>query len=256
MFCDPLAQWFVAKHQVHQQAWRAFPRHGDSNLFCAEFERCPPNPPPAVLGEFNQDGFLITPNYSHDLLSPQEFPGERRRWRRLELISRNDALCVRKTFPHSMENSALSKFVCALDYWTEAAALIRLQGLPFVPVLLEVNSAELSVTMEYLAGDNLRNLLGQKHARQRYDTLDHTFEESVTEAGPATGRQVAAMLEALLSRGVAPRDLHPANFVRRTRSGQLCVVDFHLSWLRPVPAFWKKAGELRQLIERLQTQGE
>ena len=160
-------------------------------------------------------------------------------------------ICTRKQFPQRRSSNPLRQFRSELGFWVEAAALLRLQGLPYVPRVVRIEPENTAITMEYIRGENLRTILQVRSNDRKYESLEHTFVEALEKAGPAIASKVGRMLLGLLQRGVAPRDVNAANFILARSSGRLYVVDFHLSWLRPVLPFHREAEAINEIVRTI-----
>ena len=205
-----------------------------------------------IIGEIDQDGYVFTIDPRDQVFFPTRVNRNPKRHHRLDLVVRNGDVCVRKTF-FATHQKLLSRRISERlrnGFWVEAAALLRTRGCKRVPTLRNIDRSKSAIEIEYIRGDNLRNVLSG-----RVDFFDdksgtEKLRNMLREADLGLSLQIAAILAEVIKRGVAPRDVHAANFILATNSRLLYMVDFHLSWLRPIPAFSRTATELEGIVRR------
>jgi hypothetical protein len=153
-----------------------------------------------------------------------------------------------------------------LYLYTEAAALLRLRDLPFVPKLRRIDFAERSLYVDYIEGDNLRNLAARSGApvydadvkrdpalsRLAARDLERREVELLDGLGAGDFRgEIAGMSREIAARGVASLDVKLGNFIRGARTGRLYWIDFELSRLQSQPRWEGDLAAHRQLLEEL-----
>jgi hypothetical protein len=153
-----------------------------------------------------------------------------------------------------------------LYLYTEAAALLRLRDLPFVPKLRRIDFAERSLYVDYIEGDNLRNLAARSGAAV-YDAdvkrdpalsclaardLERREVELLDGLGAGDFRgEIAQMSREIAAHGVASLDVKLGNFIRGARTGRLYWIDFELSRLQSQPRWEEDLAAHHQLLEEL-----
>ena len=155
-----------------------------------------------------------------------------------------------------------------LFLYCEAAALLRLRDLPFVPRLRAVDVADNALYVDCLQGENLRTLAaatgqpvydrdligGGELARLSTRELERR-EVALLESSIGGGfrREIAAMVQGVRACGVVPMDIKLGNFIRGARTGQLYWIDFESSRLASQPG-WELELDLsvqRSLLEEI-----
>ena len=219
-----------------------------------------------ILAEIDQDGFA----FADDPIDAPFF--ERRAERRprpqnrvhIALVERR--VCIRKEFRPLRIGARrwgqqrvpaaewLRRKVWAslgLYLYNEAAALLRLHDLPFVPKLRRIDFAERAIFVDCITGITLRDLAAKGGAAVH----DHDLagedglagltareldrrEVRLLDAAGGGGefrREIAAMAREINARGVAPLDIKLGNFIRGSRTGRLYWIDFEISRLGSQP---------------------
>jgi hypothetical protein len=87
--------------------------------------------------------------------------------------------------------------------------------------------------MDYIWGRDLRRILAGAN-KIDYSEIHRSFLKLLADKNEEISIQVMAIIDALIERGVIPRDIHAANFIRAERSKRLYIVDFHVAHLHPV----------------------
>jgi hypothetical protein len=98
----------------------------------------------------------------------------------LEVILLSGKVCLRKRFP-IRRKSGLKGFILDLlgmQFLTELAALKRLQACPSVPRLIKADFSHRTVCMEFIAGQNLRHVIGSLYPVLDLDMRAHPAELS------------------------------------------------------------------------------
>jgi hypothetical protein len=153
-----------------------------------------------------------------------------------------------------------------LFLYSEAAALLRLRDLPFVPRLRRIDFAERALYVDYIQGDNLRNHaagagaavhdldvkrdsgLSQLSARD----LERREVQLLDRAeGSGFRREISEMAREINARGVAPLDIKLGNFIRGARTGRLYWIDFEISRLQSQPRWEADLDIQRGILEEL-----
>jgi hypothetical protein len=144
--------------------------------------------------------------------------------------------------------------------------LLRLAALPFVPKLRGLDIARHEVFMDYLEGDNLRQLaavkgepvydadLGADPAFAGANATELTAREVrlVDAAGLGNYRaDVARMVAAMNENGVAPLDIKPGNLLRGARTKRLYWLDFERARLRSQPGWEAELQTQHDLLRQV-----
>ena len=166
-------------------------------------------------------------------------------------------MCVRKRFLRVRREGFLElvREYLRWDFYLEAAALLRLRGLPFVPALVRIDSKDGVIEMVYIKGNNLRYLLANGGDEINDDLVSRDFHRLLKSDGPAS-MEIHNVLHGIMSRGVIPRDIHAGNFIRGQRSGRLYVVDFDFVYLVPAWGWRKHSSDLNCLLGKPEAGGE
>jgi hypothetical protein len=153
-----------------------------------------------------------------------------------------------------------------LFMYSEAAALLRLSDLPFVPKLRAIDLPGRTLYLDYVPGENLRSLaarggLAVHDADIKDDPhlcgvpardLERREVQLLDRAGIGDfRREIAEMAREINARGVAPLDIKLGNFIRGASSGRLYWLDFELSRLRSQPRWDADLAAQRRTLEQL-----
>lgn len=233
-----------------------------------------------VLAEVDQDGFAFA-------TSPLDAPFFDRRARRtprqqnlVDIALVDGTVCIRKRYRGLRlgarrwgtqripwgQRLQRSVWACLGMYlYTEAAALLRLQDLPFVPRLRRIDFADRALYMDYVPGENLRALAAKsgaavhdadlKAAQLRGLSAEDLERREValldrTRVGDFRG-EIAEMAREINARGVAPLDIKLGNFIRGASTGRLYWIDFEISRLASQPRWEADLALERDTLERL-----
>ena len=234
-----------------------------------------------VLAHIDQDGFAFA-------VDPLDEPFFNRRARRaqrqqnqVDIALLDGRVCVRKRVRGFRLGARMwgNRPVPARDWirrsfwsflgvyvYTEAAALLRLRDLPFVPCLRRIDFAEHALYVDYIQGENLRNKAASAGAAVhdldlRHDPrlsqlspreLERREVELLDRAGGGDfRREISAMAREINARGVAPLDVKLGNFIRGSRTGRLYWVDFELSRLQSQPRWEEDLATHRGLLREI-----
>jgi hypothetical protein len=233
-----------------------------------------------ILAEVDQDGFAFA-------VSPLDVPFFDRRARPtprqqnlVDIALVDGRVCIRKRY-RGMRLGARrwgtqripwrqrlqrSVWACLGMYlYTEAAALLRLQDLPFVPRLRRIDFADGAIYVDYVPGENLRAIAAKSGAAV-HDTdlkaaemhglsaqdLEHREVALLDRAGVGDFRgEIAEMAREINARGVAPLDIKLGNFIQGANTGRLYWIDFEISRLSSQPRWEADLALERETLERL-----
>jgi tRNA A-37 threonylcarbamoyl transferase component Bud32 len=108
--------------------------------------------------------------------------------------------------------------------------LLRLRELNGVPRIRRIEARKGAIEMDYILGRDLRQILsaGRKII---YEEIERSFRALLASENEIS-RQISAILNGLVERGVIHRDVHAANFIVAERSNRLYIIDFQVSHLR------------------------
>lgn len=218
-----------------------------------------------VLAEIDQDGFAFATAPEDVAFFDRRTTRRPRQQNQLHLVLHDGRVCVRKRFqrpkvaarihgnrPVPIRRWAARSFwvTVKLLFYTEAAALLRLRHLPFVPKLRALDATTQTLYIDFVAGDTLR-AIAARNSTVAYDPdapIDLRFAHvPETEAerreiellDPDTLKeccaQIATMAHDLGRAGVAPLDIKAGNFLRGATTGRLYWIDFEMSRLGSQP---------------------
>ena len=212
-----------------------------------------------ILAEIDQDGFAFA-------VDPVDAPFfDRRTSRRprpqnaVDVALIDGRVCIRKQFrelrlgarrwgdrPIPAGEWLRRKVWTSLNLflYNEAAALLRLADLPFVPHLRRIDLARRAIYLDCIAGVSLRHQaaaagppvhdqdlgddasLAQLTARE----MDRREVRLLEAAGTGGNfrREISSMTREINSRGVAPLDIKLGNFIRGAATGRLYWIDFEI----------------------------
>lgn len=233
-----------------------------------------------ILAEVDQDGFAFA-------ASPIDAPFFDRRERRtprqqnlVDIALVDGVVCVRKRYrglrlgarrwgtqrvPWRQRVQRSVWAALGMYLYSEAAALLRLQDLPFVPRLRRIDFADRALYMDYVPGENLRSFAAQGgavvldtdlRAAQVRGLSAHDLERREVALLDRAGvgdfrREIAAMAREINARGVAPLDIKLGNFIRGAQTGRLYWIDFEISRLSSQPNWEADLALERDTLERL-----
>lgn len=211
------------------------------------------NPAEQVIAEVDQDGFAFALHPADaELFGGREQKLPRLRYE-LRIVVRNGRVCMRKRFTRPRLRNGLRAWFWGLlgyHFFTETAALLRLRGVPFVPMLREVDRSTRTLWMDFIHADDMKKLVAQSgmpiHDLHLTDggALKPDVHKLQTEAQIESFRQsfaqyrpeVVESVREMGRRGVFPLDIKLGNVLIGKNSGHLYWVDFeraHLSFGRP-----------------------
>jgi hypothetical protein len=234
-----------------------------------------------VLAEIDQDGFAFAVDPMDEPFFNRRAEKRPRQQNRLDVALLDGRVCVRKRFRSYRLGARRwgDRRIPARDWvhrsvwvslgfymYTEAAALLRLRDLPFVPKLRNVDVAGRTLYIDYVPGDSLRDhaartgaavhdvdvhkdgelrgLSPQKLERREVELLDRAG------AGDFR-REIAEMARQINARGVAPLDIKLGNFIRGARTGRLYWCDFEICRLGSQPRWEADLALQRDLLEQM-----
>ena len=235
-----------------------------------------------ILAEIDQDGFA----FSVDPVDAGFFDRRARRKQRqqnlLDVALIDGRVCIRKRIRRLRMGARLwgnrpvpPKWWAYRGLWatlglylySEAAALLRLRDLPFVPKLRAIDLEDRALYIDYIQGENLRNQaarggaavhdvdlganasLGRLTARE-LERREVAILDRIGGAGDFRA-EIAAMAREINARGVAPLDIKLGNFIRGAVSGRLYWFDFEICRLQSQPRWEADLALQRELLEEL-----
>lgn len=203
-----------------------------------------------VLAEIDQDGFLFAieqcdiPFFNtKEVMAP-------RKYHRLQIVLTKGAIRIRKSSLCRKSGSFLSHIRDLLQWelYLEAAALLRLRGLENVPAIRRIDPRQGTIEMDYVWGRDLRQIISDGRREIDYEDVSRVFSNLVSQNDGEISRQISDLLTKVMGRGVIPRDIHAANFIRAWHSERLYLVDFNLVYLRPLPGWRSHARKLAWIL--------
>jgi hypothetical protein len=235
-----------------------------------------------VLGEIDHDGFVFAADPADAALFERRLVRHPRNHNQLDVVLHDGRVCVRKRFRSGrfgvrrwgarrvplLDWVRRSLWVAARLYlYNEAAALLRLRDLPFVPRLRAIDLGDRALYIDYVQGQSLRH----RAALAGAPVHDVDLAAAAEDLGHLTGRElqrrevalldatrpgdyrseIAAMSRQINDRGVAPLDIKLGNFIRGAASGTLYWIDFEVSRLATQPRWAADLVVQRELLDYL-----
>jgi tRNA A-37 threonylcarbamoyl transferase component Bud32 len=219
-----------------------------------------------VLAEIDQDGFAFA-------VDPRDARFFERRSRRapralnqLDVVLLEGRVCIRKRYrpfragardwgerPVPLGVRARRRFWNSLGFYlySEAAVLLRLQDVPFVPKLRAIDLVDRAIYIDYVQGQTLRHWAARTGAAvydqdlaasrdltrltpQELERREVTLLERSGGAGDFH-HEILEMLRQMNARGVAPLDIKLGNFIRGSTTGRLYWIDFEFARVQSQP---------------------
>jgi len=236
-----------------------------------------------VLAEIDQDGFAFAVDERDVPFFNRREEKRPRQQNLIDIVLFDGRVCVRKRFRslrkdavrwgrHSVPaKQRLTRAVWArlgLFLYSEAAALLRLHDLPFVPKLRHIDFEDHALYVDFLDGESLRHRAAKSGAAVHDKDLASQGEEHVagmtardldrrevdlldlTHPGDFRS-EIAAMSAQINHRGVAPLDIKLGNFVRGSASGRLYWLDFEICRLETQPRWQEDLALQHEILEDL-----
>jgi hypothetical protein len=234
-----------------------------------------------VLAEIDQDGFAFATHPIDEPFFNRRVERRPRQQNLLDIVLVGGRVCVRKRFrglrrgavrwggqPVPVRQWAIRGLWASLRLflYSEAAALLRLRDLPFVPKLRHIDFSDHALYIDCVEGESLRHraarsgapvhdqdlaadgelcaLPGRELDRREVALLDHIG------AGDFRA-EIAAMASEINRCGVAPLDIKLGNFVRGAATGRLYWLDFEISRLQSQPRWELDLAAQKEILEYL-----
>jgi len=234
-----------------------------------------------LLAEIDQEGFAFAIDRMDEPLFNRRAQRAPRQQNLVDIALVDGRVCIRKRIrsyrmgarrwgdrPVPPREWAQRSFWVSLGLfmYSEAAALLRLSDLPFVPKLRGIDLAGRALYIDYVRGENLRSLAARGGAAVHdADIKDdphlcgvpaHDLERREVELLDRAcigdfRREIAEMAREINARGVVPLDIKLGNFIRGASSGRLYWLDFELSRLRSQPRWDADLASQQQTLEQL-----
>lgn len=223
-----------------------------------------------VIAELDQDGFARVVNPADRPLFNCRDGGLPRVRYQLDVVVQDGAICVRKEFrrqPLSRGRGIRAWLwsVLGRSFYTEAAALLRLRGLPSVPQIRKIDTRRRAIYMDYIRGESLRHKLANEarpvHDRdlaadpelrqltgQEREDREITFFGAV--ATPELRESIKSVSHQIACRGVLPLDVKPGNLIVGRNTGNLYWVDFEYAHLGSWSGWRDALDQHRRLLNR------
>lgn len=236
------------------------------------------------LAEIDQEGFAFA-------VEPEDEPVFNRRTEkaprfghRVEIILHGGRVCVRKTFrgpvlgarahgrPMPLPKQAQQHLWASLGFgfFTEAAALLRMRSLAFVPKLRSLDVGRHVLVMDFIPGSDLRRLAAREGTSRNEPVFDadvgrrddlagldelalNRREVRLLDAAGLGGFREALgpMVAAMNAVGVAPLDIKAGNLLRAEGSGRLYWLDFERARLATQPRWREDLAHQRKVMRDL-----
>jgi hypothetical protein len=229
-----------------------------------------------VLAEIDQDGFA----FAVDPRDARFFERRKRRAPRslnqLDIVLLEGRICIRKRYrpfragardwgdrPVPLGVRAKRRFWNAVGFYlySEAAVLLRLQDVPFVPKLRAIDLVDRAIYIDYVQGQTLRSCAAgtgaavydqdlaasrdlMRLSARELERREVTLLEGAGGAGDFR-HEILDMLRQMNARGVAPLDIKLGNFIRGATTGRLYWIDFEFARVQSQPQ-WEDALRLQR----------
>jgi hypothetical protein len=234
-----------------------------------------------VLAEIDQDGFAFATHEADEPFFNHRAERRARQQNLLDIVLFDGRVCIRKRFRglkhHAvrwggqqvpLRQRASRGIWTALRFflYTEAAALLRLHDLPFVPKLRHIDFGDSALYIDCLGGESLRHRAARGGAAVHDKdlaaeaglrglparVLDRREVDLLDRAGEGNFRaEIAAMAPEINRRGVVPLDIKLGNFVRGATTGRLYWLDFEVSRLQSQPRWEQDLMVQAEILEHL-----
>jgi len=236
-----------------------------------------------VLAEIDQDGFIFA-------VDPLDTPFFNKRAQRnprnlnlLDIVLLEGRVCIRKRY-RNFRRGALQwgKPVPAklrlqrriwnslgLFLYSEAAVLLRLSDLSFVPKLRAIDLVDGAIYLDYVSGETLREEASRSGAavydqdvsgeqggglrRLSARELERREVELLERSGAGASfrREIPEMVRQINARGVAPLDIKLGNFIRGSTTGRLYWIDFEFARIQTQPQWEEGLRQQHETLENL-----
>jgi hypothetical protein len=232
-----------------------------------------------VLAEIDQDGFA----FAVDPIDARFFERRKRRVPRqlnqVDIVLLEGHVCVRKRYRNYVagarrwgERSVPMRERAHRALWnslglflySEAAVLLRLRDVPFVPRLRAIDLVDQAIYIDYLSGESLRHRAARAGAVYDHDLENglsrlpsRVLERREVELLERTGTggdlraEISGMLRQMNDRGVAPLDIKLGNFIRGSATGRLYWIDFEFTRIQGQPQWEQGLQQQRETVESL-----
>jgi len=217
-----------------------------------------------VLAEIDQDGFTFAVDPLDAPFFDKRATRNPRNLNLLDIVLLEGRVCIRKRYRNFRSGALqwgkpvpmrerLRRAVwtsLGLFLYSEAAVLLRLSDLPFVPKLRAIDLVDGAIYMDYVSGETLREeaalsgaavydqdvaggglnrLSGRELERREVELLERSG------AGGNFRREIIDMIQQINARGVAPLDIKLGNFIRGSTTGRLYWIDFEFARIQTQP---------------------
>ena len=200
-----------------------------------------------TIAEVDQQGYIFAVDPADQPQFQASLTKEPRRHNEILIVLREGRVCVRKRPLLPAGATFQARLMHTLGWWfyLEAAALLRLRGLDGVPKLLRLDTRARALEMEYILGSDIRQEIIRSAGQHSCVSVDRVFRERLRCQDDSLGYQVHRTLSGVMKRGILPRDIHAANFIRGKETGRLYMVDYQLPHFRHIPGWRNRERELR-----------
>jgi tRNA A-37 threonylcarbamoyl transferase component Bud32 len=235
-----------------------------------------------VLAAIDQDGFAFAVDRRDVPVFDRRERRAPRQLNQIDIVLLEGRVCVRKRYrsfragardwgerPVPLRHRLKRRFWNSLGFYlySEAAVLLRLSDVPFVPKLRAVDLVDHAIYVDYVNGHTLRESAAQAGAAVYDQDLAASRElirlsprelerREVTLLERAGGggdfrREILEMVRGMNARGVAPLDIKLGNFIRGATTGRLYWIDFEFARVESQPHFDAALRLQRDTIDSL-----
>lgn len=215
-----------------------------------------------VLAEIDQDGYAFAVHPADEPYFNERAEKLRKRRYELDIVLHRGAVCVRKSFSRQDELASRgTRFwgKLGLLFYTEAAALLRLEHLGCAPRLQDLSVRSQTVYMDYVRGDSLQRRLAKvasgitdldgasegvdDHAREQRE-----HEAFAAHADPALRAAIEQLVISMNDAGVAPMDIKLGNVIIGAKTGTPYWIDFEMAVMRGLPRYAEHLAEHHRMV--------
>lgn len=219
-----------------------------------------------TLAEIDQDGYAFATHPADEPLFNRRKERLTRLRYGLAIVLRDGAAVVEKKFNRGKWwGLSIGHYLAGqleIPFFTEVAALRRLQGLSFVPGLRGVDVAERVVRMDYVHGTTMQRMLAEGGVAlldaqgAGFGQIDDATRlrreiDSFVPHRERLRRPLREMLDAMIDHGVAPLDVKLGNLVIGQKTGRPYWIDFEIAHLASMPGHARNVAEARRLFAEL-----
>jgi hypothetical protein len=219
-----------------------------------------------VLAEIDQDGFAFATNRLDTGFFNRRASSLGKIRYSLHVVVHRGRVCVQKSFDRRPFRLGWRSWFWSLmgsTFYTEAVALLRLRGVPGIPVLRGIDVKSRTLYMDYVRGQSLRQVLGDEgHLVHDLELSQHPELSKLDDwnrdkreialfhahFGAETRREIEALVRRINAQGVAVMDVKLGNVIVGGATSALYWIDYERSQLDTYPRWEKHLAEQNWLL--------